>query len=225
MNLGLVLGKKCRVAQGDCTVVGTVTEVNLDTFRLPERSAMMEDNMNAAKVGDLVYSWELDDVKFNGCEFIKEGSETFKITKVPAPKPPAEPMTRGAVVTIEGDDEFIALRFTGADDWPGPFLAVYTVEGHEDSCSWQEIVYRAAGRKIIVHKMVDPNGVPNRVDTYSEWLTLPKDELSKYEWLDTVGDPWIINDQSGEFEVYGVADGIYTLGAEYFPLTRDEDIG
>lgn len=225
MNLGLVLGKKYRVAQGDCTVVGTVTEVNLDTFRLPERSAMMEDNMNAAKVGDLVYSWELDDVKFNGCEFIKEGSETFKITKVPAPKPPAEPMTRGAVVTIEGDDEFIALRFTGARDLPYPFLAVYTAEGHEDSCSWKELVSRAEGRKIIVRKMVDPNEAPNIVNTYSEWCTLPKDELSKYQWEDKEEDLWIINAKSGEFEVDGVADGPYALREEYFPLTRDEKIG
>ena len=188
---------------------------------------MMSDK-RAVKVGDMVNGWNLSLPEYDGCEFKAfAGSNKFQITKVPDPKPeiPDEPMTRGSVVTIEGDDEFIALRFTGADDWPGPFLAVYTAEGHEDSCSWQEIVYRAAGRKIIVHKMVDPNGVPNRVDTYSEWLTLPKDELSKYEWLDTVGDPWIINDQSGEFEVYGVADGIYTLGAEYFPLTRDEDIG
>ena len=225
MNLGLVLGKKYRVAQGDCTVVGTVTEVNLDTFRLPERSAMMEDNMNAAKVGDLVYSWELDDVKFNGCEFIKEGSETFKITKVPAPKPPAEPMTRGAVVTIEGDDEFIAIRFTGADDFPYPFIASYSDTGPQLIFSWKDIMFRAAGSKIIVHKMVDHERVPGEVGNYEEWLSLPMDELKKYKWRDVEGDIWLYDPFLDTFLPEGEDYGLGFNIKEFLPLTRHDKIG
>lgn len=191
----------------------------------------------AVRVGDLVYPWEIEKDKYNECEFKKsQVSHIFKITKVPDPKPeiPDEPRTRGDVVTIEGDDEFIAVRFAGAEDLAYTFVASYSVLGVSDTLCWGEIVSRAAGRKIIVHKMVDsneapnmvdPNEAPNTVHTYSEWCNLSEDELSKYKWRDTDGDLWFINAKSGEFEVDGVDDGIYDLGSEYFPLTRDEKIG
>ena len=181
----------------------------------------------AVKVGDMVNGWNLSLPEYDGCEFKAfSGSPKVQITKVPDPKPeiPDEPRTRGTVVTIEGDDEFIALRFTGADYFPDPFLAVYTAEGHEDSCSWQEIVSRAAGRKIIVHKTVDPNEAPNMVATYAEWTITPEEERKKYKWRDNDGDLWIFNDTSGTFEVEGWGNGD-TILEVYFPLIRDKKIG
>ena len=128
-------------------------------------------------------------------------------------------------MTIEGDAEFIAVRFTDADDIPYPFVGTFSYTGTADIYSWGEIVFHAAGRKIIVHKMVDPNEPPQVVGTYDEWTSLPKDELKKYKWRDIDGDPWFINAQSGAFEVDGVAYGVNILSDLYFPLTRCEKIG
>lgn len=184
---------------------------------------MSEDKV---KVGDQVSSWEIGEDKYNGCEFKKsKTSGIFEITKIPKPEVPDEPMTRGAVVTIEGDDEFIAVRLTGAGDFPYPFIASYSDTGPQLIFSWKDIMFRAAGSKIIVHKMVDPNEVPDVVNTYAEWCRLPEDELNKYTWLDKVGDLWVIRDQIGKFEIDGVAYGLDVLEAEYFPLIRDEKIG
>ena len=187
---------------------------------------MMSDE-KAVKVGDLVYPTEIEDDKYNGCEFKKlHGLGVFKITKSPDPKleVPDEPMTRGAVVTVEGDDEFIAVRLTGRGDLPYPFIASYSVTGPQGFFSWKNILSHALGRKIIVHKTVDPNEAPSKVATYSEWCKLPKDELRKYKWMDSDKDFWSISAQSGEFEVDGESDGFYALGAEYFPLIRVERI-
>lgn len=181
------------------------------------------------KVGDAVNTWDLLLPEYAGCEFkVFERIPRVEITKVPDPKPeiPDEPMTRGSVVTIEGDDEFIAVRFRGADDMSYPFVAAYSVAGSNDLFGWREIVSRAKGRKIIVHKMVDPNEVPAKVDTYDEWASIPVEGRKKYKWKDTGGDLWFFSDQRGGFVIYGRDDSIYTIyDDEFFPLIRDEKIG
>lgn len=184
---------------------------------------MMSDE-KAVKVGDMVNSWNLSPLEYDGCEFKAfAGSSKVQITKVPKPEVPDEPMTRGAVVTFEGNDEFIAIRFTDADDLPCPFVASYSDAGATDLFGWGEIVYHAAGRKIIVHKTVDPNEAPVKVDTYDEWVAIPEDERKKYKWMDSDRDFWTINDQSGEFGVDGSSYNPYVL-EEYFPLIRIEKI-
>lgn len=155
------------------------------------------------------------------------GTWDFTVLNVPERKPevPDEPRTRGDVVTIEGDDEFIAVRFTMADDMPYPFVGAFSYTGAADICSWGEIVSRAAGRKIIVHKTADPNEAPVKVDTYAEWTALPEDELKKYQWKDADGDIWFFSDLRGEFVVYVGDDNIFPLDDEYFPLIRDGKVG
>lgn len=188
---------------------------------------MMSDK-KAVKVGDMVNSWNLSLPEYDGCEFkVFAGINKVQITKVPDPKPevPDEPMTRGAVVTIEGDDEFIAVRFTGAGDLPYPFVAACSITGGEDLFGWGEIVSRAEGRKIIVHKMVDSEKVPGAVGNYEEWLSLPMDELKKYKWRDVEGDIWLYDPFLDTFLPEGED---YYLGfniKEFLPLTRDEKIG
>ena len=181
----------------------------------------------AVKVGDQVLYWYLNDYKYMGCEFKKtDAPNRLEITKVPDPKPeiPDEPMTRGSVVAFEGDDECIAVRFTDADDLPYPFVAAISCTGTVDLFCWDEIVTSAAGRRIIVHKTVDPNEAPNMVATYAEWTITPEEERKKYKWRDNDGDLWIFNDTSGTFEVEGWCNG-ETILEVYFPLIRDKKIG
>ena len=63
---------------------------------------------------------------------------------------PAEPKSRGAVVTIEGDSDFLAVRFT--EDARYPFIvAGDSAEWMETyTLSWSEIVTNAEGRRIMV---------------------------------------------------------------------------
>lgn len=189
---------------------------------------MMSDGK--VKVGDWVNGWNLSLPEYDGCEFKAfVGHSKVQITKVPDPKPeiPDEPRTRGSVVTIEGDDEFIAVRFTDADDLPYPFVGAYSVTGTNDVFNWGEIVYRAAGRQIIVHKTVDPERVPGAVGTYEEWLETPEDERKKYKWMDVEGDAWKYDTSRGTFipedEQYD-PDFEFTIN-EFFPLIRNEKIG
>lgn len=186
---------------------------------------MMSDEK--IEVGRRVFYWCLNDDKYTGCEFKKiDASNWLEITKVPDPKPeiPDEPMTRGDVVTIEGDDEFIAVRFTGADDLPYPFVGASSVTGNEDLFNWSEIVSRAAGRKIIVHKTVDPDEAPVKVDTYAEWCTLPEGELKKYKWRDDEGDLWWYSSSHDAFLPEGEQSDFAFDIKHYFPLIRDEKI-
>lgn len=188
---------------------------------------MMSDK-RAVKVGDMVNGWNLSLPEYNGCEFKAfVGNPKVQITKVPDPKTevPDEPMTRGDVVTIEGDDEFIAVRFAGGDDLTYPFVGASSVTGGEDIFGWGEIVSLAAGRKIIVHKMVDPNEAPVKVDTYAEWVAISEEERKKYKWKDSDGDLWFFSALSEGFVVYASEYNIYSLDDdEYFPLIRDEKI-
>lgn len=188
----------------------------------------MMSEEKAVKVGDMVNSWNLSLPEYDGCEFkVFAGSPKVEITKVPDPKPeiPDEPMTRGAVVTIEGDDEFIAVRFTGADDLPYPFVGAHSVTGDESLFEWEEIILHASGRKIIVHNTVDTTKAPLAVETYEEWLEIPRDELKKYKWRDVEGDIWLYDPFLDTFlteeEDYGLDFHI----KEFLPLTRDEKIG
>ena len=188
---------------------------------------MMSDK-RAVKVGDAVNTWDLLLPEYAGCEFkVFERIPRVEITKVPEAKPevPDEPMTRGSVVTIEGDDEFIAVRFTDADDMPYPFVGSFSYTGVADICSWGEIVSRAAGRKIIVHNTVDTTKAPLAVETYEEWLEIPWDELKKYKWRDVEGDIWLydpfLDTFLTEVEDYGLGFDI----KEFLPLIRDEKIG
>lgn len=190
---------------------------------------MMSDK-KAVKVGDMVSSWHLSLPEYDGCEFKAfAGSPRVEITKVPDPKPevPDEPRTRGDVVTIEGNDEFIAVLFS--ESMPYPFLYTHSATGDNDInylVSWDNIVTLAAGRKIIVHKTVGPNEAPVKVDTYAEWVAIPEEERKKYKWRDVEGDLWFFSDRHGEFAVYEGDDNIYTLDDdEFFPLFRDEKIG
>lgn len=181
----------------------------------------------AVKVGDMVNSWNLSLPEYDGCEFkVFAGSSKVEITKVPDPKPeiPDEPMTRGAVVTIEGDDVFIAVRFTAADDLPYPFVVSCSATGGEDLYSWGEIVSRAAGRRIIIHKTVDPTKVPLTVETYEEWLEIPRDERKKYKWLDVDGDDWKYDTSQSAFVSEGEDYGMVFDIKAYFPLARREKI-
>lgn len=188
---------------------------------------MMSDK-KAVKVGDMVNGWNLSLPEYDGCEFkVFAGINKVQITKVPDPKPdiPDEPMTRGSVVTIEGDDEFIAVRFNGYDDLPYPFVGASSVTGGDDLFGWGEIVSRAAGRKIIVHKTVDPERVPGAVGTYEEWLEISEEGLRKYKWRDVVGDAWQYDASQEAFVSEGDDYGIAFDINEYFPLIRDEKIG
>ena len=188
---------------------------------------MMSDKREV-KVGDAVNTWDLLLPEYAGCEFkVFERIPRVEITKVPDPKPeiPDEPRTRGDVVTIEGDDEFIAVRFMGDEDLAYTFVASYSVLGVSDTLCWGEIVSRAAGRKIIVHKTVDPTKVPLAVETYEEWVAILGDERKKYKWRDVDGDAWYYDTSRDAFVSEG-EDCVMIFDIEnYFPLTRDEKIG
>lgn len=188
----------------------------------------MMDDEKAVRVGDLVYPWEIKESKYNECEFKKtQVPGMFEITKVPDPKPEVtdEPMTRGSVVTIEGDDEFIAVRFVGDEDLAYTFAASYSVLGASGLLGWGEIVSRAEGRKIIVRKMVDPNEEPVKVDTYEEWVAIPEDERKKYKWRDVDGDAWRYYTSLDSFVSEGEDYAMIFDIEHYFPLIRGEKIG
>lgn len=109
---------------------------------------MMSDKKDV-KVGDAVNTWDLLLPEYAGCEFkVFERIPRVEITKVPDPKPeiPDEPMTRGAVVTIEGDDEFIAVRFTDADYMSYPFVAAYSAAGSNDLFGWGYCLQRCGSQ-------------------------------------------------------------------------------
>lgn len=188
---------------------------------------MMSDK-KAVKVGDQIFYWDLDDDKYTGCEFKKiEDPNWVQIIKVPDPKPevPDEPMTRGSVVTIEGDGDFIAVRFTNADDLPYPFVASHLPFGSNDVLGWGNILSRAAGRRIIVHKTVDPNEAPVKVDTYAEWVAIPGEERKKYKWRDVENDIWQYDPSYDTFIPEGEHyNSVFDI-KEYCPLVRDEKIG
>lgn len=188
---------------------------------------MMSDK-RAVKVGDAVNTWDLLLPEYAGCEFkVFERIPRVEITKVPDPHPevPDEPMTRGSVVTIEGDDEFIAVRFTGGEDLHYPFAGAYSGTGYADVFDWGEIVSRAAGRKIVVHKVVDHERVPGEVGNYEEWLSLPMDELKKYKWRDVEGDIWLYDPFLDTFLPEGEDYGLGFNIKEFLPLTRHDKIG
>ena len=190
---------------------------------------MMEDK-RAVKVGDAVNTWDLLLPEYAGCEFkVFERIPRVEITKVPDPKPeiPDEPRTRGDVVTIEGDEDFIAIRFSNEGDLPYPYIYSDAPAGPSESglASWGEIVAIAAGRRIIIHKTVDTTKAPLAVETYEEWLEIPRDELKKYKWRDVEGDIWLydpfLDTFLTEVEDYGLGFDI----KEFLPLIRDEKIG
>lgn len=156
---------------------------------------MMSDK-RAVKVGDMVNSWNLGLPEYDGCEFKAfAGTSKVQITKIPDPKPevPDEPMTRGSVVTIEGHDECVAVRFTDADDLPYPFVAAISCTGTVDVFCWDEIVTHAAGRKIIVQN--EGNNLDYRegdmtdyTDSYDRLVDTTVKAL--YPWLKVVySDP------------------------------------
>ena len=187
----------------------------------------MMSQKREVKVGDAVNTWDLLLPEYAGCEFkVFERIPRVEITKVPDPHPevPDEPMTRGSVVTIE-DDEFIAVRFTDTDDLPYPFVASYSCIGDNELFGWDGIVFRAAGRRIIVHKVVDHERVPGEVGNYEEWLSLPMDELKKYKWRDVEGDIWLYDPFLDTFLPEGEDYGLGFDIKEFLPLTRHDKIG
>lgn len=187
----------------------------------------MMSQKREVKVGDAVNTWDLLLPEYAGCEFkVFERIPRVEITKVPDPKPeiPDEPMTRGAVVTIEGDDAFIAVRFSNGGDLPYPYI--YSDDPSESGlASWGEIVAIAEGRRIIIHKTVDTTKEPLAVETYGEWLEIPEDERKKYRWRDMEDDIWMYDPESGDFipedDIYNIDFNI----EEFFPLFRYESIG
>lgn len=190
---------------------------------------MMSDKREV-KVGDAVNTWDLLLPEYAGCEFkVFERIPRVEITKVPDPHPevPDEPMTRGSVVTIEGDDEFIAVRFMEEGYIPCPYIYWDRITWGvgETTCSWNEIVSRAAGRKIIVHNTVDTTKAPLAVETYEEWLEIPRDELKKYKWRDVEGDIWLYDPFLDTFLPEGEDYGLGFDIKEFLPLIRDEKIG
>lgn len=190
----------------------------------------MMEQKKEVKVGDLVNGWNLSLPEYDGCEFKAfAGSNKFQITKVPERKPevPGDPKTRGAVVTIEGDDDFIAIRFSDDEYMPFPYLTADTPAGPtgDGLTSWDEIVEIAAGCKITVHKTVDTTKAPLAVETYEEWLEIPWDARKKYKWQDRDGDIWRYDTSQDTFVSEGEDYGMIFDIKNYLPLTRNEKIG
>ena len=98
---------------------------------------------------------------------------------------PAEPKTRGAVVTIEGDSDFLAVRFT-EDAWNPFILAGDSAEWMEAyTFSWSDIVLIAEGRRIIVQN--DEESL-DYTDSYDRLVDTTAEAL--YPWLKVVySDP------------------------------------
>lgn len=94
---------------------------------------------------------------------------------------PAEPKSRGAVVNIEGDGDFLAVRFT-EDSWFPFILAGDSAEWMETyTLSWSDIVLIAEGRRIIVQN--DEESL-DYTDSYDRLVDITAEAL--YPWLKVV---------------------------------------